>query len=89
MSTASTSLQDRLDPNLRNEAQAIFDSLGIDISSAVRMFLRQVVVERGMPFRPCLDPFYNPANIAHLQKALDDVRAGRGIETHALIGDDE
>ena len=53
------------------------------------MFLRQVVVERGMPFRPCLDPFYNPANIAHLQKALDDVRAGRGIETHALIGDDE
>lgn len=89
MSTASTSLQVRLDPNLRNEAQAIFDSLGIDISSAVRMFLRQVVVERGMPFRPCLAPFYNPANIAHLQKALDDVRAGRGIETHALIGDDE
>lgn len=89
MSTASTSLQVRLDPNLRNEAQAIFDGLGIDISSAVRMFLRQVVVERGMPFRPCLDPFYNPANIAHLKKALYEVRAGRGIETHALIGDDE
>lgn len=89
MSTASTSLQVRLDPNLRNEAQAILDGLGIDISSAVRMFLCQVVVERGMPFRPSLDPFYNPANIAHLKKALDEVRAGRGIETHALIGDGE
>ena len=89
MSTASTSLQVRLDPNLRNEAQAILDGLGIDISSAVRMFLRQVVVERGIPFRPSLDPFYNPANIAHLKKALDEVRAGRGIETHALIRDGE
>ena len=89
MRATSTSLQVRLDPNLRNEAQAILDSLGIDISSAVRMFLHQVVVERGMPFRPCLDPFYNPANIAHLKKALDEVKAGRGIETHALIGDKE
>lgn len=89
MSTASTNLQVRIDTGLRNDAQAVFDSLGMDMSTAVRMFLRQVVVERGLPFRPSLDPFYNPVNIAHLKKAMDDVRAGRGIETHALLGDDE
>lgn len=89
MSAAPSSLQVRLDPGLRHEAQIILDGLGIDISTAVRMFLRQVVVERGLPFRPSLDPFYNSTNIAHLKEALDDIRSGRGVETHATVGDTE
>ena len=87
--TTSSNLQIRLDSNLRNEAQGVLNELGMDVSTAVRIFLKQVVIERGLPFRPTLDPFYNPANIAHLKQAMEDVRSGRGIEHHALIGDDE
>lgn len=87
MSTVSN-LQIRLDSNLRNEAQNILNEMGMDVSTAVRIFLNQVVIERGLPFRPSLDPFYNPANINHLKQALEDVRAGRGIEQHALLGED-
>ena len=86
---ATTNLQIRLDNNLRNEAQGILNDMGMDVSTAVRIFLKQVVIERGLPFRPSLDPFYNPANIAHLQQALQDVSAGHGIEQHALLGDDK
>ncbi|MDM8217433.1 type II toxin-antitoxin system RelB/DinJ family antitoxin [Parasutterella secunda] len=86
---ATTNLQIRLDNNLRNEAQGILNDMGMDVSTAVRIFLKQVVIERALPFRPSLDPFYNPANIAHLQQALQDVRAGHGIEQHALLGDDK
>ena len=59
------------------------------LKNAVRIFLKQVVIERGLPFRPTLDPFYNPANVVHLKQAIEDVRSGRGIEHHALIGDDK
>ena len=85
----TSNLQIRLDSNLRNEAQGVLNDLGMDVSTAVRIFLKQVVIERGLPFRPTLDPFYNPANVAHLKQAIEDVRSGRGIEHHALIGDDK
>ena len=86
---STSNLQIRIDTDLRNDAQEILNNLGMDVSTAVRVFLKQVVIERGLPFRPSLDPFYNPANIAHLEKAIEDVRTGRGLEKHALIEKDE
>ncbi len=47
----STSLlQVRIDDTLKNQAAEIFDNLGIDTSTAVRMFLKRVVKENGIPF---------------------------------------
>ena len=81
-------LQIRLDTELRNEAQTVLAGMGMDVSTAVRIFLRQVVTDRSLPFRPTLDPFYNSANVAHLKKVLNDIRDGRGIEEHALLGEE-
>ena len=48
----STSLlQIRIDTHLKEDVSKIFEELGIDISSAVRMFLKRVVLENGIPFR--------------------------------------
>ena len=55
--TTTSNLQIRLDSNLRNEAQCVLNDLGMDVSTAVRIFLKQVVIERGLPFRPTLDPY--------------------------------
>ena len=78
-------LQIRLDTELRKAAQTVLSGMRMDISTAVRIFLQQVVTDRALPFRPSLDPFYSSANAAHLKRALDDVRAGRSVEKHALI----
>lgn len=47
---ASSVIQVRVDDELRQEATEIFDDLGIDMSTAVRMFLKRTVKERGLPF---------------------------------------
>ena len=47
---ASTILQVRIDDSLRRETNEIFRNLGLDMSSAVRLFLNRVVVEQGLPF---------------------------------------
>ena len=47
---ASTILQVRIDESLRRETNEIFRNLGLDMSSAVRLFLNRVVVEQGLPF---------------------------------------
>ena len=48
-------LQVRVDDELKNQANALFDELGIDLSTAVRMFLKKSVAVRGIPFETTLD----------------------------------
>ena len=43
-------LQVRIDDSLKNQTAEIFDNLGIDTSTDIRMFLKRVVKENGIPF---------------------------------------
>ena len=45
-------LQIRLDDDLKKQASIVFDELGLDLSTAVRMFLKKAVSEKGLPFNP-------------------------------------
>ena len=49
-------LQIRVDEELKNQANAIYKELGIDLSTAVRMFLKKSVLEGGIPFDTKVDP---------------------------------
>ena len=40
----------RIDPDLKEQANAVFEELGLTLSTAVNVFLRAVVREGGMPF---------------------------------------
>jgi DNA-damage-inducible protein J len=47
----STSLlQVRIEDALKDDAARVFEQLGIDTSTAVRMFLKRAVLENGIPF---------------------------------------
>lgn len=72
-----TTLQIRIDDNLRNEASFVASELGIDLPTAVRMFLKQFVRERGLPFSARLDSFYSPANQAALQTSIQQLESGK------------
>ncbi|MDR2819753.1 MAG: type II toxin-antitoxin system PrlF family antitoxin [Desulfovibrio sp.] len=82
-------VQVKVDDHLRNEAQAVAASMGIDLASAVRMFLTQMVREKGLPFRPCVDPFHSAKNQAHSARIVDDLNNGRNCATYALSEDDD
>ncbi|TYR73737.1 type II toxin-antitoxin system RelB/DinJ family antitoxin [Rossellomorea vietnamensis] len=46
----TTNLSVRLEPGLKEEAELILGQLGIPVSNAVNIFLKQVVMQRGIPF---------------------------------------
>ena len=48
MATAPTQI--RIDANVKKAASDLFDSLGLDMSSAVNIFLYQCVLRGGLPF---------------------------------------
>lgn len=80
-------VQNRVDENLRTRAQAVAQGMGLDLSTAVRMFLTQMVRENGLPFRPSADPFFSAANQEHLEKVVADLKASTRCSAHNLIED--
>lgn len=51
---ATSVMQIQIDDDLKNDAAAVFDKLGIDTPTAVRIFMKRVVLENGIPFRMTL-----------------------------------
>ena len=78
-------IQVRVDDALRDEAVAVLNRLGMDMATAVRLLLNQIVVDNGYPFKPTSDPFYSSSNIRHLEKVLDDVKHKRNLVSCPLV----
>ena len=78
-------IQVRVADALRDEAVAVLNRLGMDMATAVRLLLNQIVVDNGYPFKPTSDPFYSSSNIRHLEKVLDDVKHKRNLVSHPLV----
>lgn len=72
MAAVSTNI--KIDASLKRESQALFEDLGLSLSTAVNMFLRQAVREQAIPFR-----VGNPAPNAETLKAVEDARRGVGL----------
>ena len=41
----------RIDDNIKSEAETLFGRLGMNMSTAIMVFIRQSIVENGIPFR--------------------------------------
>jgi len=54
-----------MDENLRNKAEVILDELGLNMSSAVNIFIRQLVRQEGLPFTPTLAVSKSTADDKH------------------------
>lgn len=59
----------RIDSELNNQANALLEGLGLSMSQAISMFLRQVVLHRGLPF----DVKY-PKRSADLLEAIEEAK---------------
>ena len=51
-----TTLSIRIEEKTKREASKTLSALGLDLSSAVKMFLNQVVIEQGIPFKSSRTP---------------------------------
>lgn len=66
MSTVPT--QVRIDENLKKQATELFSQLGMDMSSAMNIFLRQCVMRGGLPFEVVV-PQYKSEVIEAMEEA--------------------
>ena len=64
----------RIDPDLKNRAEQVFEELGVTASQAISMFYRQVVLHRGLPFEVKIPT-------AETRQALEDARTRKNLES--------
>lgn len=80
----SANLYARIEPEVKNQAEAILAQLGIPASNAINMFYKQIILQGGLPFDVKLPA--HPLDIDgmtekelnnELQKGVDDMKNGR------------
>lgn len=65
---ATVPTQIRIDEELKRQATTLFSQLGMDMSSAMNIFLKQCVLRGGLPFEVVL-PQYKPEVLAAMEEA--------------------
>lgn len=59
-------VRSRVEPELKEEATVVFRATGLDVSTAIRLFLRSVVEKGGLPMDL---PRANPTTLAAIRNA--------------------
>ena len=65
---ATVQTQIRIEEDVKKQAVELFNQLGIDMSSAVNMFLRQAIMRGGLPFSVEI-PKYKPEVLDAIEEA--------------------
>jgi len=82
----------RVEPEIKKQAEIILDQLGIPMSNAISIFLRQIVLQKGIPFEMKL-PQSKPVAYASLteeqfnaeiEKGLSDLGYGKVISAQSV-----
>ena len=91
---ATTNMNIRMDDDVKRQAQQLFSEFGLDMTTAINVFLRQAIREQALPFSIEMYPqrkkviddaqFFSGANLAHLKHSLAQAKAGK-VTPHELI----
>ena len=90
----SANLYARIEPDVKEQAEAILNALGIPASNAITMFYKQIILHKGLPFEVKLPE--HPLNVnqmtaarleEELEKGYADMQAGRTIPAAKVFED--
>ncbi|MCI5493199.1 MAG: type II toxin-antitoxin system RelB/DinJ family antitoxin [Lachnospiraceae bacterium] len=86
---AQSTISARIDSKDKSDFDNFCNTVGLNASTAINLFIKTVLRERRIPFEiSCSpDPFYNEANQAYILKSVNELREGKG-HPHKLIEED-
>jgi len=77
----TTNISIRIDKEIKQEAEALFEKLGLSVSGAVNIFFRQAIRQQAIPFEIKIkteaeekyDEYFNPYNMKVLMESLSQI----------------
>jgi DNA-damage-inducible protein J len=75
----------RMDEQLKKQAEQLFSDLGMNMTTAINIFVRQAVSRGGIPFEIVRrEDFYSDYNLQILKKSIGQLEAKKGT-VHELV----
>ncbi len=74
----------RVDDKVKAKAEKVFSDLGMSMSTAITVFLKQSIRCKGLPFTPTTDPFYSIENQLRLTLSKEQMEKSGGT-AHEVI----
>lgn len=84
MAAKTANLYARIEPDVKEQAEAILATLGIPASNAINMFYKQIILQRGLPFDVKI-PSARPLDVTELTEDKLDTELEKGY-TDMLAG---
>lgn len=78
-------VQVRIDETVKSQAVAVLNNLGMDTSTAINVFFRQVIAENGLPFQPKQAKF-NTETLAAIKES-DEMAKNRTGKRYTSVDD--
>lgn len=72
MNEASAKIQVRMDRKLKDAAEAVFSEIGLDTTTAVRMFFSRVARTQSIPFPLRTEPEFTPEQEERILRATEE-----------------
>jgi DNA-damage-inducible protein J len=69
----------RVDDELKKESEQVFHAVGMSMTTAFTVFLRQAVKEQGIPFPVSAREQRNLDYLRKIEDSAEDLEAGKGI----------
>ena len=85
MATKTANVVARVQPEIKEQAEAVLDKLGLPVSVLIDTLYRQIIMTRGVPYSlsvptiPTLDSMNREQFDAMMQKGYDEAKAGVGL----------
>ena len=78
-------VQTRVDAALKQDADRFFESIGMDTTTAIRIFLKQTLIQHKIPFEIIQDDsFYSEKNLRALEHSKTQMENGEH-SIHELV----
>ena len=71
-----TTVQIRIDEKTKKLAKKVLDEVGLDMSSAIKLYLNQIAIRRGIPFQILTENGLTIREEKTILKASDEARKG-------------
>ncbi len=85
MATKTANVVARVQPEIKEQAEAVLDRLGLPVSVLIDTLYRQIIMTGGVPYSlsvptiPTLDSMSREQFDAMMQKGYDEAKAGVGL----------
>ena len=75
----TTNVNIRMDKEIKDRAELLFGEMGMSMTTAFNIFVRQALRQGKIPFEISVDPFFSDSNMQTLRRSIQEAESGKFV----------